>query len=174
MNVYVVRDLSWSLVCLFALKFLILLKPTLTLFPLRLLYPVREVFAPPPKISGCNLTAAFFPLQCSWPRTTTPHQLTFAVLAVVHSLSHVQLLVTHELKHARLLCPSLFPWVWSKSCPLSQWCYPTISSSVTFSSCPQFFPAWGSFSMSQLFALVAKVLELQHQSLHWIFRVDFL
>ena len=41
----------------------------------------------------------------------------------------------------------------SNSCPLSQWCYLTISSSaVTFSSCPQSFPASRSFPMSQLFA----------------------
>ena len=40
-----------------------------------------------------------------------------------------------------------------KSCPLSQWCHPTISSSVVpFFSCLQSFPASGSFSMSQLFA----------------------
>ena len=39
------------------------------------------------------------------------------------------------------------------SCPLSQWCHPTISSSVVpFSSCPQPFPASGSFQMSQLFS----------------------
>ena len=49
--------------------------------------------------------------------------------------------------------PSLCPWVCSNSCPLSQWCHPTISSSVTpFSSCPQYFPASGSFPISQLFA----------------------
>ena len=43
--------------------------------------------------------------------------------------------------------------VCSNSCPLSQWCHPTISSSVIpFSSCPQSFPAPRSFSMSQLFA----------------------
>ena len=58
----------------------------------------------------------------------------------------------HELQHARLLCPSLSPWICSDSCPLSQWCHPTISSSVTsFSSCPQSFPASGSFPMNQLF-----------------------
>ena len=40
----------------------------------------------------------------------------------------------------------------SNSCPLSQWCHPIISSSVApFSSCPQSFPASGSFPMSQLF-----------------------
>ena len=60
---------------------------------------------------------------------------------------------------------------------LSQWCHPTISSSVTpFSSCPQSFPASGSFPMSQFFTSDAKVLELQlqQQSFQWIFRVDFL
>ena len=50
------------------------------------------------------------------------------------------------LQHARLPCPSLSPGVCSNSCPLSQWCYPIISSSVTcFSSCPQSFPASGYF-----------------------------
>ena len=58
----------------------------------------------------------------------------------------------HELQHTRLLWPSLTPRVHPKLCPLSQWCYPTISSSVTpFSSCPQSFPASRSFQMSQLF-----------------------
>ena len=46
------------------------------------------------------------------------------------------------------------PRVHPNSCPLSQWCYPTISSSVIpFSSCPQSFPASGSFLMSQFFTL---------------------
>ena len=59
----------------------------------------------------------------------------------------------HELQYARFPCPSLSPWVCSNLCPLSQWCHPTISSSVAlFSSCPQSFPASGSFLMSLLFA----------------------
>ena len=59
----------------------------------------------------------------------------------------------HELQHARPPCPSPTPRVHSNSCPLSQWCHPAISSSVVpFSSCPQSFPASGSFPMSQLFA----------------------
>ena len=58
----------------------------------------------------------------------------------------------HGLQHARLSCPSLSPRVCSNSCPLSQWCHPTISSSVIpFSSCLHCFPASGSFPMSQLF-----------------------
>ena len=59
----------------------------------------------------------------------------------------------HGLQHTRLPCPSPSPGVCSDSCPLSPWCHPTISLSVTpFSSCPQSFPASGSLPMSQLFA----------------------
>ena len=58
----------------------------------------------------------------------------------------------HGLQHIRLPCASLSPGACSDSCPLSQWCYSTISSSVIpFSSCPQSFPASGSFLMSWLF-----------------------
>ena len=59
----------------------------------------------------------------------------------------------NEPQHARPPCPSPTPKVHPNPCPLSQWCHPTISSSVIpFSSCPQSFPASGSFQMSQLFA----------------------
>ena len=59
----------------------------------------------------------------------------------------------HGLQHARLPCPSPTSGVYSNSCPLTQWCHPTISSPViTFSSCLQSFPATGSFQTSQLFA----------------------
>ena len=55
-------------------------------------------------------------------------------------------------QQARFPCPSLSPAVCSNSCPSSQWCHPNISSSVIpFSSCLQFFPASGSFPMSQFF-----------------------
>ena len=60
----------------------------------------------------------------------------------------------HGLQYPRLPCPFLSPGVFSKTCPLSQWCLPTTSSSIiSLSSCPQSFPAWGSFPMSWLFAL---------------------
>ena len=59
----------------------------------------------------------------------------------------------HELQHSRPPCLSPTPRVHPNPCPLCQWCHPTISSSVVpFSSCPQAFPASGSFQMSQLFA----------------------
>ena len=59
----------------------------------------------------------------------------------------------HGLQHTRLPYPLLSPGVCSNSCLLSQWCHPTISSSVTFfSSCSESFPASGSFLVSQLCA----------------------
>ena len=89
---------------------------------------------------------SFQDLQCSWNRLW----LGFCCCSVV------KLCLTlwpHELQHARLPCPSLSPRVCSDSCPSSQWCHPTISSSVVpCSSCLQCFPASGSFPMSQLFA----------------------
>ena len=60
----------------------------------------------------------------------------------------------HGLQHTRLPRPSLSLEVCSNSCPLTQWCHPTISSSVTpFSSCPHSYLASGSFPMSWLFTL---------------------
>ena len=59
----------------------------------------------------------------------------------------------HGLQFARLRCSSSTPRAYSNSCPSSQWCHPTISSSVIpFSSCLQSFPASGSFPVSQLIA----------------------
>ena len=59
----------------------------------------------------------------------------------------------HGLQHTRPPCPSTTPRVYLNSCPLSQWCHSTISSSVVpFSSHPQFFPASWSFPMSQFFS----------------------
>ena len=66
-------------------------------------------------------------------------------------LSRVQLFVTPQM-HARLPCPSPTPGTCSNSCPLSQWCHPTISPSVIpFCSCLQSFPASGFFPVSQFF-----------------------
>ena len=67
----------------------------------------------------------------------------------------------HELQHARHPCPSPTPGVYPNSCPLSQGCHPTISSSIIlFSSCPQSFPASGSFQMSQHFTSGGQSIEL--------------
>ena len=62
-------------------------------------------------------------------------------------------LLPHEPQHTRPPCSSPTPRVHPNPHPSSWWCHPTISSSVIpFSSCPQSFPASGSFRMSQLFA----------------------
>ena len=59
----------------------------------------------------------------------------------------------HEPQHTKPPCPSPTAGVYPNPCPLSWWCHPTILSSVVpFSSCPQSFPASGSFQMNHLFA----------------------
>ena len=74
-------------------------------------------------------------------------------ISSVKLLSHVRLLATPWTAACRLPCPSPTSRAWSNSHPSSQWCHPTISSSVIpFSSCLQTFPTLGSFPMSWLFA----------------------
>ena len=83
------------------------------------------------------------------------HLQLFATLWNVQFSSVAQLCPTlrpHESQHARPPCPSQTPRIHPNPCPLSWWCHPTISSSVVpFSSCPQYFPASGSFLISHLF-----------------------
>ena len=79
---------------------------------------------------------------------TNTHKL---FISWIQSLSCVWLFATPQ--HTRLPYPSPTPRACSRSCPLSQWCHPTISSSVVlFSSCLQSFPASGSSPVSQFFA----------------------
>ena len=76
----------------------------------------------------------------------------------------------HETQHARPPCPSPTPRVYPNSWPLSQWCHPTISSSVVpFSSCPQSSQYQSLFQWVSSSHQVAKVLEFQpqHQSFQW-------
>ena len=102
------------------------------------------------------------------------------VIAVAQLFSHQVMSDSsqpHGLQHARLSCPSPSPRVCPSSCPLSGWCYPTVSSSTApFSFCLQSFPTSGSFPMSRLLAAGGQLweLQLQHQSFQWIFRDDFL
>ena len=69
----------------------------------------------------------------------------FSCSVMSESLQH------HRLQHARPPCPSPTPRVYSNSCPLSQCCHPTISSSVVSFSCLQSFPVSGSFMRSRPF-----------------------
>ena len=83
----------------------------------------------------------------------------------------------HGLQQARLPCPSPTPGVYSNACPLSRWCHPTISSSVVpFSSAFNLSQHQGLFKWVSCLHQMAKLLEfqLQHQSIQWIFRTDFL
>ena len=81
------------------------------------------------------------------------------VVVVAQSISCVWLFAPHGLQHTRPPCPSPSPEICPSSCPLSQWCCPTISySAVFFSFCLQFFPASGSFPMSLLFASDGQII----------------
>ena len=89
------------------------------------------------------------------------YKLLKTAFAVSYQFSSVQFshsvvsdsLLPHGPQHTRPPCPSPTPRVYPNSCPLSQWCHPTISFSVgPFSSCLQSFPASGCFQMSQSFA----------------------
>ena len=94
------------------------------------------------------------PLQYSCQGNPIDRRAWRATVSVQFSHSVVSdSLQPHEPQHARPSCPSPTPGVHPNPCPLSPWCHPTISSSVVpFSSCPQSFPASGSFQVSQLFA----------------------
>ena len=92
----------------------------------------------------------------------------------VQSLSHVRLFATPRTA-AHQASLSITPGAYPNPCPLSRWCHPTVSSFVVpFSSCPQSFPASGSFQWVNSSQQVAKVLEfqLQHQSFQWTPRTD--
>ena len=104
------------------------------------------------------------------------------IISSVQLLSFVQLFVTPwtAARQASLFITN--SRVYPNSFPLSQWCHPTISSSVIpFSSRLQLFPVSGSFQMSQLLASSGQdgasahvELQLQHQSSQWTLRTDFL
>ena len=94
----------------------------------------------------------FYPFECY--RNCGPFQ--FRNYFVIISCSVMSdSLWPHGLQHAWLPCPST-PRVCSNSCPLSQWCHPTISISVVPSSRLPSFPASGSFPVSWLFASVGQ------------------
>ena len=87
--------------------------------------------------------------HCDW------HFICYLVITLLSQFSCSVMpnsLWPHGLQHASPPCSSTTPGVHPNPCLLSQWCYPTISSSfVPFSLCPQFSSASGSFQMSQLF-----------------------
>ena len=85
--------------------------------------------------------------------STTQGTRRWTSFSSVQSITCVWLFVTPRIAAHHASCPSPTPRACSNSCPSSQWCHPTISSSVIpFSSCLQSFPASTSFPMNQLFA----------------------
>ena len=88
----------------------------------------------------------------------------------------------HGLQHTRPPCPSPTARIYPNPCPLSRWCHPTISSSVIpFSSCPQSFPASGSWNESALCNRWPKYwsfsFSISPSNEHWVlisFRMDWL
>ena len=95
-----------------------------------------------------------------WLKTARTYDSLLLVCCSFHYSSSVQLtqsvvsnpLQPHGVQLTKPPCLSPTPRFYSNSCPLSQWCHLTISSSVVpFSSCLQSFPASGSFQMSQFF-----------------------
>ena len=93
------------------------------------------------------------------PQTHRPHSyfenFQFSRSGVSNSLQ------PHGLQHSRHPSVSPTPRVYSNSCPLSQWCHPTVSSSVIpFSFHVQSFPTSGSFQMSQFFASGGQSIEV--------------
>ena len=87
--------------------------------------------------------------------TEEEFSLFFVSVIVFQSPSHGDLnfLRSQALQHAKLLCLSVSSGACSKSCPLSWWCHPTISSCHPLPSCLQYFPASGSFPISGIFPL---------------------
>ena len=125
--------------------------------------PIKHSF-PPPSAPGNHI-----PLSINM-NVTILSSVQFTLSVVSSSLQ------PHGLQHTRPPCPSPTPIAYSNSCPLSQWCHPTISYSVVpFSSCLQSFPHQGLFQWVSSSHQVPKVLEfqLQCQSFQWLFKTDF-
>ena len=101
--------------------------------------------------SECEVVS-YFDLNCISVMTNIFEHLSLWLFNSVQSLSCIRPFATLWTARARPPCPSPTPGVHPNPCPSSRWCHTTISSSVApFSSCPQSFPASGSFQMSQLF-----------------------
>ena len=105
-------------------------------FPGSRSFPVSLLFALSGQSIGASASASVLPMNLFFSCSVTSNSLWL-----------------QGMQHISLPCPSLSPRVCSNLCPSSQWCHPTISSSVILSSsCLQSFPESGFFLMSQLFA----------------------
>ena len=126
-----------------------------------------------PSLGGPWKTVVMSP---PWSPPVSIYLVLSGLLLFVKSLIVSNSLWPHGLQPARLPCPSPSPRVCSNSCPSSQWCHPTISSSVVAFSAFNLSQHQGLFQWVSSSHQVAKVLEfqLQCQSFQWVFRVDCL
>ena len=109
--------------------------------------------SPSPPLEAVELVCHYSLLWvCMWGWMVSGDIPFLSSLSVQFSSVALNSLRPHEPQHARPPYPSPPPRIQPNPCPSGQWCHQTISSSVVpFSSCPQSFPASGSFQMSQLF-----------------------
>ena len=106
------------------------------------------------RFPGTGPPPTFWSLMVSLGTVLVPVGMSFCLLMCCCAIAQSCPTLWDPRKHARPHYPSPSPRACSKLFPLSQWCHPTISFSVIpFSSCSRSFPTWGSFLMSQLFAL---------------------
>ena len=114
-------------------------------------------------LSICVSFNFFFHHCLVLPSVHALHTFQFSSIQFSHSVVS-NFLQSHGLQSPP--CPSPTPGVQSDSCPMSQWCHPTISSFVIpFSSCLQSFPAWGSFQMTQFFAKGGQIIGVSASAL---------
>ena len=114
-------------------------KDTCTPMFIEALFAITEKW----KQSKCPVTDEW--IKKMWDVYTIKYSVQFSLSVMFNSLW------PHESQHARPPCPSPTCRVYSNSCPTSQWCHPTISSSVVPFSRLQSFLASGYFQMSQFF-----------------------
>ena len=139
------------------------------IYTINIVLPMKESLLPS---SIINTPPPPLPLE-----TSNILSIDFSILNIfssVHSLSRVRLFATPWTAACQASLPTRTPEVYSNSCPLSQWCHPTICRPLLLP--PSIFPNIGLFKWVSSSHQVAKVLEfqLQHQSFQWIFRTDFL
>ena len=91
-----------------------------------------------------DVLVVFFPVKCL--PTCTFYPLLWGCYCCSVAKSCLTLTPVDWMKHVRFACPSPSPRVCPSSCPLNQWCHPTISSSVALFSCLQIFPSIRTFS----------------------------
>ena len=137
-----------------------------------------NAFMPGPRAGKLNI---YYWKEMGWEKRNMIriHIIQCRTFVVIQLLSSINCLQLQGLQQAGLLHPSPSPGVCSDSCPLSWWCYLTISSSAAcFSSCLQSFAASGSFPVSQLLASggqsIGSFRFCNSPSNEWIFSIDFL